>query len=396
MKTPVVPRFEGGVGLMRAAGAVGAVGLGATALGALGDARAALFGYLFGFTYWLGLAVATVILVAVFHASKARWPVVLRRVLELTGATVPLFLVLFVPIALGMRALFPWVEPGPGVDAHTLELLRHKAPYLNVPFFLGRAFGYFAVWGGVAFLLLRYSRAQDAGGELRWTMLQRRLGGGALPALALTFSFMTLDWMLSLEPTASSTLYGLYVFAGAFAGSFALVIVVARRGRDGEHFGSLLNEGHFHRLGTFLFAFVCFWAYLAYSQYMLVWIATLPEELAWYRVRTRGLWGAVAVVLAVGHFAVPFFLLLSKRLKRSPGALAAVALWVLAMHAVDTAWLLLPALSPETFVLPWTCLTALVGVGGLAVALGLWLARGGYTVPVGDPFLYHSLQVRKP
>jgi len=391
----VLQRFTGGRRAMLLSAAVGAVGLVATGLGALVDVRTALFGYLVGFTYWLGLALATLILVATFHASKARWPVVVRRVLEVTAGTVPLFLLLFVPLAAGMGTLYPWVSPE-GADAHTHLLLEHKRPYLNAPFFLVRALVYFAVWGAVAHLLLSYSRAQDESGDVRWTVKQRQVGGGTLPVLALTFSFMTLDWMMSLEPTWHSTIYGLYVFAGAFAGAFALVIVVAKRARDGEHFGSLLHEGHFQRLGTLLFAFVCFWAYIAYSQYMLIWVASLPEEVGWYRHRTDGPWRWVALGLGLGHFAVPFLLLLFREVKQRPGVLAALALWVLAMHAVDTAWLLLPALSPAAVVLPWTCLTALAGVGGCAVAFALWRVRGGYPVPVGDPYLYHSLQVKKP
>lgn len=391
----VVHRFEGGRRTMRLALAVGVVGLVATGVGAVLDVRAALFGYLVGFTYWLGLALGTLILVAIFHVSSARWPVVVRRVLEVTAATVPLFAVLFLPLAAGMARLYPWVLPAEVTDAHLRELLAHKRPYLNVPFFLVRALLYFAVWSVVAHLLLRYSRAQDDGADVRWTVKQRRLGGGALPLLGLTFSFMTLDWMMSLEPAWSSSLYAVYVFAGAFAGALALAVVVAWRAWDGGHLAGLLHEGHFQRLGTLLFAFVCFWAYIAYSQYMLVWVASLPEEVAWYRPRTGGAWRPVALGLALGHFVVPFFLLLFRKLKRRPRVLAAVALWVLVMHAVDTAWLLLPALSPDAVGVPWQCVTALAGVGGLAVAFALWRVRGGHAVPVGDPYLYHSLQVKK-
>lgn len=391
----VIQRFTGGRRAMLLSATVGAGGLLATALGALLDVRTALFGYLVGFTYWLGLALATLILVATFQASNARWPVVVRRMLEVTASTVPLFVLLFLPLVAGMGTLYPWVSPAVDLDPHTHHLLVHKQPYLNVPFFLVRALAYFVVWGVVAHLLLRYSRAQDETGDLRWTLKQRRVGGGTLPVLALTFSFMTLDWMMSLEPTWYSTVYAIYVFTGAFSGAFALAIVVAKRARDGQHFGSLLHEGHFQRLGTFLFAFICFWAYIAYSQYMLIWVASLPEEVSWYRPRTTGAWAWVAHVLVLGHFVVPFLLLLFRKLKQRPGALAAVSLWVLLMHAVDTVWLLLPALSPDVVVLPWTCVTALVGVGGLAVAFALWRVRGGYTVPVGDPYLYHSLQVKK-
>ncbi|RKH54511.1 hypothetical protein, partial [Corallococcus aberystwythensis] len=362
MTTPVLPRFEGGHRALGISVALGVVGLAATALGAFLDVRQALAGYLFGFTYWLGLCLGALLLLAVFHAAKARWPVVLRRALEVMAATAPLFLLLFVPLALGLRHLYPWVEPSPGLGEHTLHVLEHRRPYNNVPFFLVRAALYFVTWGGVSHLLHRWSVRQDATGDVRWTLWQRRLGGGALPALALTFSFMTLDWMMSLEATWQSTVYAVHVFSGSFVGALALLIIAGAATRDTQHFGSLLSPGHYHRLGTLLFAFVCFWAYIAYSQFMLMWIAALPEEVGWYRVRMEDGWGALSMALVLGHFVIPFALLLSRELKSRPRVLGAVALWLLAMHAVDVAWLLFPSLFPGRVFIPWTALTAWVGV----------------------------------
>lgn len=396
MTAPVLPRFEGGQRALAVSAALGVGGLAATALGAFLDVRDALAGYLFGFTYWLSLCLGALLLLATFHAANARWPVVLRRAQEVMAATAPLFLVLFVPLALGMRHLYPWVEPPADLGAHTLHVLEHRRPYNNVPFFLGRAALYFVTWGLVSHLLHRWSVRQDATGDVRWTLWQRRLGGGSLPALALTFSFMTLDWMMSLDATWQSTVYAVHVFSGAFVGALALLVVAGVATRDTLHFGSLLSPGHYHRLGTLMFAFICFWAYIAYSQFMLIWIAALPEEVSWYRVRLEGGWGVLSLLLVLGHFVLPFALLLSRELKARPRMLAGVALWLLFMHAVDVAWLLFPSFSPERVTLPWTALTAWVGVGGLSVALALALARGTYPVPVGDPYLVHSLQVRPP
>jgi hypothetical protein len=393
--TPVLPRFEGGRRVVLLAAGVGVLGLLATAVGAFFDVRQTLHGYLFAFTYWLSLCLGSLLLLASFHASKARWPVVLRRSLELASATVPLFLFLFVPLALGMEQLYPWVSPSPSLGEHALHVLEHRRLYNNVPFFLARAVFYFAAWGLVGNLLYRWSVRQDAHGELRWTEWQRRLGGGSLPVLGLAFSFMTLDWMMSLDATWHSTVYALYVWAGATVSALALVVVAAVATRGTQHFGSLMTPGHYQRVGTLLFAFVCFWAYIAYSQYMLIWVATLPEEVTWYRVRMEGGWGTVSLVLVLGHFVLPFAVLLSRKVKERPHALCAVALWMLVLHAVDMAWLVLPALSPERVFLPWTALTAWVGVGGLSVAYAVWRARGAFPVPVGDPFLVHSLQVRQ-
>ncbi|MBU8897289.1 hypothetical protein DRW03_17185 [Corallococcus sp. H22C18031201] len=396
MRPPALPRFEGGQRLWMSSAGVGVVGLVATGVGALLDVREALYGYLFGFIYWLGLCLGTLLLLASFHASNARWPVVLRRTLEVTGATVPVFLVLFVPVGLGMARLYPWVTPSPELGEHALQVLAHREPYNTVPRFLLRAVGYFLAWGLVGHFLLRWSVRQDTEGSTRWTAWQRRLGSGALPVIGLAFSFMTLDWLMALDATWQSTVYGIYVYSGATVGALALVVVAGVATRDTQHFGRLLTPGHYQRLGTLLFAFICFWAYIAYSQYMLIWVASLPEEVTWYLVRMHGGWGAVSWALILGHFVLPFAVLLSRELKQRPRALAGVALWMLLLHAVDTAWLVLPALSPSRAHLPWTALTAWVGVGGCAVAFAVWRSRGMYPVPVGDPFLVHSLQVRQP
>ncbi|WP_223640398.1 hypothetical protein [Corallococcus sp. EGB] len=396
MTPPVLPRFEGGQRALTISAALGVLGLAATAVGAFLDVRHALAGYLFGFTYWLGLSLGALLLLATFHASKARWPVVLRRALEVAGAIAPLFVLLFVPLLLGMRHLFPWVAPTADLGEHTLHVLDHRRVYNNMPFFLVRAVLYFVTWSVVGSLLYRWSVQQDTTGDVRWTLWQRRLGGGSLPALGLTFSFMTLDWMMSLDATWESSIYAAYVFSGAFVGGLALMIVLGAATRDTRHFGSLLSPGHYHRLGTLLFAFVCFWAYIGYSQFMLIWVAGIPEEVTWYRVRLDDGWAVVSLVLLLGHFVIPFGLLLSRQLKARPRPLAVVSLWMLLMHAVDVAWLLFPSLFPEHVVIPWTAFTAWVGVGGLSMAAALWLSRGGYPVPVSDPYLVHSLQVRPP
>lgn len=396
MTPPVLPRFEGGRRALLLSATVGVLGLAATAVGAVLDVRSALHGYLFGFTYWLGLCLASLVLLGAFHASKARWPVVLRRALEVASATAPLFLILFVPVLLGMDRLYPWVSPVPALGEHTLHVLKHREPYNNVPFFVARAAVYFIAWGLVGHLLHRWSVRQDDTGEPRWTAWQRKLGAASLPVVGLTFSFMTLDWLMSLHPTWQSTVYAVYVWSGSTVGALALLVVAAVATQGTRHFGSLMTPGHYQRLGTLLFAFVCFWAYIAYSQFMLIWVATLPEEVGWYRIRMEGGWGTVSLLLVLGHFVVPFAVLLPRTLKTRPRALAGVALWMLLLHAVDMAWLVLPALSPGNVVLPWTALTAWVGVGGLAVAFAVWRARGTYPVPVGDPFLLHSLQVRQP
>lgn len=389
-------RFTGGRGVMLGAAVVGALGLLITLVGFFVAPGPALHSYLVAFCYWTGLGVAALILLCIFHASHARWMVVLRRAIESIPAALWLMVPLFLPIAVGMAHLYPWVEPPAGLSEHELGLLEHKRAYLNPPFFLLRAALYFGCWVLVAELLRRWSVRQDESGDGELTSKQRRLGAGALPALAVTLTFASVDWLMSLEPLWFSTVFGVYFFAGSFVSAIAVVTLCAALAFRRELDGGLATPEHLHSLGKLLFAFVCFWAYIAYSQYMLMWIADLPEEVPWYLARTGSGWRRVALLLFVGHFVVPFVALLSARLKRRPGPLAALAGWILLMHFVDLYWVVMPALHRDAPRVHWTDFSAFFGVGGAAVAFALFRLRGGYAVPVRDPFLAASVRYTQP
>jgi len=384
--------FQGGGRLAGIAVAVAAVALGLTAAGAAGDPRQALASYLVAFVYWLGIVLGALILLGALHASKARWPVVLRRFLETIPQTLPVFVLLFLPIALGLKHVFVWVEPA-GLTGELAHAVAHKVPYLNVPFFLARAAGYFVVWIAVAHLLRAWSIRQDQEGGHALTLRQRRLGAGALPFLALTLSFASFDWMMSLDPRFFSTIFGVYWFAGSFLAAFAVLVIGAAATRDlPDHFGHHLNADHVHALGKFLLAFTAFWAYIAFSQFMLIWIANIPEEVPWYILRASGPWGRVGIFLAVGHFAIPFAVLLSRDLKRSPRKLAMVAAWLLLVHWVDLHWIIMPSFHEAGPAPSWMDLTAFVGVGAAFLACLVYRMRGAATVPVRDPYLEESLR----
>jgi hypothetical protein len=388
--------YAGGRGAMIGAAALGAVGLLATLLGALSSPREASFSYLFGFTYWCGISVGALLLLQIFHASNARWPVALRRLLETLAVSVAVFALLFIPVALAMKHLFVWVAPGQALPHEELAKIEHKQSYLNVTFFLVRAAFYFACWIGVSTLLRRWSILQDKDPTAEHTLRQRRLGTGALPLTALTITFASFDWLMSLDPIYSSTIWGLYYFAGSFIGAIAVLIIAAHRGRERGAFGSAVTVEHFHSLGMFLFAFTCFWAYMAYSQGMLNWVANLPHETRFYL--KRGLHGfkPIGIALIVLHFVIPFFVLLSRQLKRRPALLSVMAAYLLAVHALDLYWVIMPALESGSAAPHWTVFTSFAGIGGAAVAFGLFRARGTSLVPLGDPYLEQSLRYTQP
>jgi hypothetical protein len=388
----IVGPWQGSQRAVRIAGIAGLVGLLLTAIGGFAvDPRRALFAYLVAFLYWIGIAIGALILLGSLHASNARWSVVLRRFLESVPAVLPLFVVLFIPIVLGREHLYPWTSTHlEGELAHAVE---HKRPWLNLPFFLVRAAIYFAVWIGVGFLLRRWSVEQDETGALGLTRRQRALGAASLPFLALTMTFAGFDWMMSLDPRFYSTIFGVYWWAGSFVCAFAVIIIAATSTRDDPAgFGRFLNVEHFHSLGKFMLAFVAFWAYMAFSQFMLIWIANIPEEVPWYVLRIDHGWRGVFAFLVLFNFLVPLFVLFSRDLKRDPRRLSYVAAWLLFTHWIDLYWVIMPhldATGPRPSL--WD-LAAFVGVGGVAIAFGLLRMRGVASVPVRDPYLDDSLR----
>ena len=392
-----VPRFTGGRTLMTGAFAAGAVGLGLTLVGFFASPQITMHSYLVSFSYWLGIALGALALLMANNAAGARWNVVVRRLNESIAATMPVFLVLFVPIFLGARHLFLWVDPPVTLPADTLKLLHHKHPYLNLGSFGLRALVYFAVWIGLAVLLRGWSVRQDTTGAAALTRKQRRLSAGGLPFLAFTLTFASFDWLMSLNPLWSSTIFGLYIFSGGFVAAIALLCIFASSlVRSREPLGRLINDSHLHNLGKYLLAFVAFWAYMAFSQYMLIWVGNLPEEVPWILIRREGPWRLIGLFLIVGHFVLPFLILLSRDLKRNPKALAAIALWVMLAHYFDVYWIVMPALHTGDLAIHWTQLTSFAGVGGLALGFGLWRLRGEHPVPVGDPYLEDSLRYVQP
>lgn len=392
-----LPPFEGGRSLMLGGAAAGAAGLVLTLIGGFIAPKAALYSYLIAFDYWLGLSLGTLALVMGHNAAGARWNVVVRRLGETMAAAVPLFIVLLVPLLLGARNVWIWIDPPPGLAKETVRLLQHKKAYLNFNFFLVRAVIYFIVWSALALLLRAWSVRQDESGEALLTRRQRKLSAPGLVLLILTATFASFDWLMSLQPAWFSTIFGLYVFTGGFVGSLAILCLIVTGLRSGDSaLGKIISADHQHNLGKLLFAFVCFWAYMAFSQYMLIWAGNLPDEVTWIVARSRGVWRPVGILILLGHFFVPFFLLLSRDLKRSRQGLAAVAAWMLVIHYIDLYWIVMPASSLEGLGLHWTHLTAFIGVGGVSVAAALFLLRGVRPLPVRDPYLEDSLRYVQP
>jgi hypothetical protein len=392
-----LPRYSGGRTLLLGSAVAGGVGLALTFIGMAISPRPALLAYLIAFVYWLGLAIGSVTLVLANHTAGAKWNVTLRRFNETAGAVIPVFVLLFIPLLLGARHIWFWVAPHEPISKEMHELLEHKRPFLNMGFFAVRAAIYFLCWTLFAWLLRAWSLRQDETGDPVLTLRMRRASPAGMILFMLTFTFASIDWLMSLQPTWYSTIFGLYVYAGAFVASIAaLSLVVTGVRSSGAPLAAVITEDHQHNVGKLLFAFTAFWAYMAFSQYMLIWAGNLPEEVQWIIVRSQGVWRPVGILILVGHFLLPFFLLLPRDVKRSAPALAAVAAWMLVIHYVDVYWVVMPAASQARLGLHWTHLTAFVGVGGVSVACALALFRAARPLPIRDPFLEESLRYVQP
>jgi hypothetical protein len=367
---------------------IGVVGLVVSLLSRGGDPKQFAFSWLFAFLFFLSLALGALWFVLIHYATQAGWGIVVRRLAENTMASLPLFAILFVPVLLGMGELFPWVHPAAGGKD---VVLAGKAPYLNVSFFVGRAAIFFTAWSAIAWFYVRRSRAQDASGAHGISLLLKRLAGPAIIVLALTQTFAAVDWVMSLDPYWYSTIFGVYWFAGCFVSFFALMTLMVVLLKRAKLMADSVSPEHFHDLGKLLFAFTVFWAYIGFSQYFLIWYGNIPEETIFFRHRLEGSWTAVSLLLAAGHFIIPFFFFMPRTIKRKPALLAAGAVWMLAMHAVDVYWLIMPTLHPKGVVLGLADVSAFLAVGGLFFAVVSWMMLGSPLVPLGDPRLPESL-----
>ncbi len=370
MQNPMVPRLQGARNI---ALVLGIVALVASAVGAAISPAQFFPAYLFAYFFWAGLALGCLALALLHQLAGGMWGAAMVRFLEAGSGTLPLVLVLFIPVAVGAPYLYPWARPA---DVARDANLQHQALYLNLPFFVIRAVVYFAIWLFMSRLLRGWSHARDRGDEVRLTTNLRWLGAVGLVVFTLTASFAAMDWIMSLEPHWYSTIYPAMVIMGAVLSAFAFVILVVAWLDDRAPLSQVLAPGLFNDFGSLLIAFLMLWAYLGFSQFMLMYAGNLTDEIPWYLSRTQGGWQIPALMIAVLEFGLPFVLLLFRDLKRHSRWLALVAGLLVLMRVVEVYWLVIPAFSPGAFTLSWTAAAALVGVGGIWSALFFWqLAR---------------------
>ena len=340
--------------------------------------------YLVGYLLWLGVALGAMAFLMLHHLAGGRWGFAIRRLLEAAAGTLPLLAILFVPLLFGIKDLYSWARPEVVAGDPYLE---HKAAYLNVPFFVARAAIYFGIWILLGTLLNRWSEEQDRTADPGVLRRLQILGAPGLGLYALTVSLAAVDWAMSLEPHWFSTIYGMLFMVGQVLAALAFVTLVAARLVKHGALADVAGAQPFHDLGTLLFAFVMIWAYISFSQFLIIWSGNIPEEIPWYISRMGGGWQAIAVALVVFHFALPFLLLLSRDIKRNPGRLAAVAAVIFALRLLDLFWVIAPAFHGTVLRVHWLDLVAPVGIGGVWLAAFVSILKSRPLVPLHDPRL---------
>jgi hypothetical protein len=364
---------------------LGGVGLALTALGFMTSRETFMQSYLIAFIFWMGITMGSLAVLMVQYLSGGAWGLIARRILEAATRTLPLMIVLFLPIAFQLPSLYSWARPEALADPE----IQKKAAYLNANFFYARAALFFVVLAVLTFTLNRWSKQQDESAPLLPGPQDRRfrvLSGPGLVLYVLIVTFMSVDWIMSLDPHWYSTIFGILTLGGQGLATMAFTLLVLSMLSRFKPMSDIATPENFHDLGKLMFAFVMLWAYFSVSQLIIIWSANLPEEIPFYLKRFSGPWEPVSVAVLLGQFALPFALLLSRSLKRNPRAVGRVALFILLMRVVDIAWTIGPMVRPEGMGLHWLDFAAVAGMGGLWLTYFWRNLAGRALVPARDPY----------
>jgi hypothetical protein len=369
--------------------AVGALFFALLVFGFLIDRAQFFHAYLVGFIFWIGITMGSTALLMLQHLTGGAWGLIIRRVLEAASRTLPLMLILFLPILFGLNQIYSWTNKA---EMDQVPALREKAAhYLNPAFFTVRAAVYFTIWMLMMWLLNTWSLQNDRTADRRLLKRLQMFSGPGLGLLIITITFAAIDWVMSLDPAWSSTIFGLIFVASWSLSALAFGILVMSWLSRREPMDAVVRTSHFHDWGNLLMALVMLWMYFAFSQYLIIWSGNLPEETVWYVARKHDGWGVIALAIVILQFAFPFLTLLSRAAKNSPQRLGRLALLILIMRVVDVIWLIEPSFNREHFHLSWMDLVAPIAVGGLWIAAFAWQLQKRSLVPLNDPQLEAAL-----
>jgi hypothetical protein len=363
-------------------------GLVACAAGAFLDTTQFLRSYLWSYWFWVGAAVGCGQLLMLYHLVGGGWGFVTQRILEAALRTIPFMAVLAIPLIIGIPRLYRYAHP----DLVAADkALAHKAVYLNLPFVTVRLVLYFVIWGGIGYLLSKWSQRLDETGDLTYHTRRVRLSAPGIIIFSFASSFAIIDWIMALEPDWYSTMFPGFYLVGQVLTALGIAILTLRLASRTGPLANVVTPRDYHDLGNLLWTFVILWAYVEVSQLVITWSGNLPKEITWYLHRTRGNWAWLTVAIALFHFAVPFFILLGRRNKLRARRLAAIAALVVLVHLVENFWNVAPAFHDRIHV-SWLDFAAPVAIGGIWVMLFLRQLARRPLVPVHDPRLEEVLE----
>jgi hypothetical protein len=346
--------------------------------------------YLVGFFFWFGMGMGCLVLLMIHLVSGGAWGVMIRRPLEAGTRTLYVMWLLFLPLLILAPKLYFWADPAHAAD----KIVQAKHLYLNLPFLWIRWLIYGVVWLGLTTLLNKWSRLEDETKSWKYSSALEKLSGPGIVAYFFTITFCAVDYLMSLDVTWASTIYGFLVAAGQALSAMSLVVAVLILLGKYAPMDHAITKRHLHDLGKLMLALVMFWAYLSFSQYLIIYSANLPQEITWYVRRLNGGWQWVGLILLLFHFALPFALLLSQTLKKNPKTISSIAIFIICIRIVDIFWLVEPNFVDVThpvFTISWLDFVAPIGFGGLWLAMFFRTLPTRPLLPLGEPNLQKAL-----
>jgi len=362
-------------------------------IGFIAEPERASFSYLPAFMFLVSIAIGSLFLIAIEYLAGADWSVPFRRIAEFLASLLPLLFLLVIPLLFHLKEIFYWAQK----DIVSADvILQGKSPYLNSTFFIIRVFLILILWFAFYFKFISNSRKQDSTGDQGLTKNSIVFSGIFMPVFAFTITLVAVDWLMSLEPRWFSTIFGVYFFSGAVWSSLAAVTYISIKLKDNGYLHPKINSDHYYSLGTLLFAFTVFWAYIAFSQYMLIWYADLPEETFWFAHRWSGGWSVISVIVIITHFVVPFAALLSFPSKTNPARLKFISIWILIAHYIDLYWLIMPSffIGGKVYTFSWLDIVFPIGALGLIIIVFNRGVKMHNLIPLRDPKLQKGLNFR--
>ena len=367
----------------------GIAGLVVSAIGLFINRQEFFRAYLTSFLFWFSIAAGSLAVLMLQYMTGGEWGLLIRRPLGAAARTMWLLLVFFVPVLLGLKFLYPWTDRAWAMNDPVVRL---KLGYLNAPRFIGFALFFFFCWILWAWAIRRLSLRFYEDRAPETDLARRRWAGAGLPMIVLTLTFASIDWMMSLEPRWSSTMYGITFTVGCGLSAYAFVTFFLARLAHTEAMAGILKPTHLRDLGNLMLAFVMFYAYTSFSEFLLIWYANTHEEIPHYIVREHGGWGVIALMLVIFHFFLPFFMLLMRPIKDRPDTIAIVAVIIIVMRYVAIYWLVAPSWYGAEFHYSWISLATLIGIGGIWMFAFINQLKGQTIIPIHETWVEEALR----